>query len=78
MRTGRMRALEFLPSLAPKSGRQVDDNRLADDDYLSSDDRLVDMQELISRLNLEGLVQRYATQHFVPIPDRILTLNLGG
>ena len=78
MRTGRMGALEFLPSLTPMSGRQVDDNRLVDDDYLIDDEHLVDMQELIGRLSLEGLVERYATQSFVPIPDRILTLNLGG
>ena len=78
MRTGRMRALEFFPSLAPRSGRQVDDDRLVDDGYLIDDDHLVDMQELISRLDLESLVERYATQRFVPIPDRILTLNLDG
>ena len=72
MRTESMRALEDFPSLAPRSGRQVDDDDLIDDDHL------VDMQELISRLELEGLVERYATQRFVPIPDRILTLNLDG
>ena len=70
MRRGRMGALEFFSSLAPRGGPQVDDDDLIDDDHL------VDMQELISRLNLEGLVERYATQHFVPISDRILTLNL--
>ena len=75
MRRGRMRALEFFPSLTAGSGRQVDDDRLADDDYPIDDDHLVDMQELIGRLNLEGLVERYATQNFVPIPDRILILN---
>ena len=78
MRRGRMRALEFFPSLTPRGDQQVGDDRLVDDDYLIDDDYLVDMQELISRLDLEGLVQRYATQSFVPIPDRILTLNLDG
>ena len=78
MRKGRIVALEFLSSLAPRSGRQVDDNRFVDDDYLTDDGHLVDMQELISRLRLEGLVERYATQRFVPVPDRILTLNIGG
>ena len=78
VRTGRIGALEFLSSLTPRSGRQVDDNRLVDDDYLIDDERSIDMQELIGRLNMEGLVERYATQRFVPIPDRIITLNLGG
>ena len=78
MRKGRIGALEFLSSLTPGSGRQVDDNRSVDDDYLTDDEHLVDMQELISRLNLEGLVERYATQRFVPLPDRIVTLSLGG
>ena len=76
MHTGKIRALEFLPSLTLKGGRQVDDDRLIGGNYLINDDHLVDMQELISRLNLEGLVERYATQKFVPIPDRILTLDL--
>lgn len=78
MRKGRMDALEYLHSLTPRRGRQVDDNRLVDDDYLIDDEHLVDMQELIGRLDLEGLVERYATQRFVPLPDRILTLNLAG
>lgn len=40
---------------------------------LIDDEHLVDIQELISRLNLAGLVERYATQRFVSISDRILT-----
>ena len=78
MHTGRMGALEFFPSLTPRGRRQVDDGRLINDDHLIDDGHLVDMQELIGRLNLEGLVERYATQRFVPIPDRIVTLSLGG
>ena len=77
MRTGRMGALEFLPSLTPMGGRVVDDDRLVDDVYRIDDDRLVDMQELIGRLDLQGLVEEYATQHFIPIPERILTLEFG-
>lgn len=76
MRTGRMGALEFLPSLTPSGRRVVDDYRLVDDVYRIDDDRLVDMQELINRLNLEELVQRYAPHRFVPVPDRILTLSI--
>ncbi len=68
--------MEFFPSLTPSGGRQVDDDRYVYDDYLSDDEQLVDMQELISRLDLEGLVERYTTKRFVPIPERILTLNL--
>lgn len=45
---------------------------------LIDDEHLVDIQELISRLNLEGLVERYVTQRFVSIPHRILKLNVGG
>ena len=74
MGTGRVRALEFLPSLAPRGGLLVNDDRL--DDRLIEDDHLVDMEELIRQLNLEGLVERYATRNFVPVPDRILTLSL--
>ena len=36
----------------------------------------VNMDDLIRQLNLERLLERYATQKFVPVPDRILTLNL--
>lgn len=75
-RTGRMGALEFLPSLTPRAGRQIDDYRMVDNDYRNDNDHLVDMQELISRLDLQGLVEDYSTRHFVPIPERILTLNL--
>ena len=76
MGTGRMGALEFFSSLTPRGGRLVDDDRpLVDDVYRIDDDRLVDMQELIGRLDLQGLVEEYATQHFIPIPERILTLE---
>ena len=78
MSKSRKGALEFFSSLTPRSGRQVNDSRFVDDDYLIDHVHLVDMQELIGRLGLEGLVERYATQRFVPIPDRILILNLGG
>ena len=78
MSTGKMRALEFFPSLTPRGRRQFDDDRLVDDNHPIDDGHLVDMQELIGQLNLEGLVERYATQRFVPIPDRIVTLSLDG
>ncbi len=78
MLTRRMRAFEFFSSLTPRSRSQVDDDRSIDDDDVIDDRHLVDMQELIGRLSLEGLVERYATRRFVPIPDRIVTLNLGG
>ena len=74
MGTGRVRALEFLPSLTPRGGLMLNDDRL--DDRLIEDDYMVDMEELIRQLNLEGLVERYATRNFVPVPDRILTLSL--
>ncbi len=79
MSAGRISALEFLPSLTPRGGRLVNDDRLIDynnDDNTVGDDHLLDIEELIRQLNLEGLVERYATQKFVPVPDRILTLSL--
>ena len=79
MSTGRIRGLEFLPTLTPRGGQPVNDDRLIDgnnDGDAVGDDHLLDMEELIRQLNLEGLVERYATQNFVPVPDRILTLNL--
>ena len=42
----------------------------------SRDEPLIEMDELISQLGLEELIERYATGNFVPIPDRILSLTL--
>ena len=79
MGTGRFRGLEFLPTLTPRSDPVVTDDRLSDDNNDGDsvgDDHLVDIGELIRQLDLEGLIERYSTQTFVPVPDRILTLNL--
>lgn len=78
VRARMMRAMEFFTTLTLPGIRQADDDRLVDNDYVIDSRHLVDMQELIEQLNLEGLVERYATRRFVPLPDRIITLNLGG
>lgn len=80
--TGRIRGLEFLPSLTPRRIRQAGDDRLFDDDGDNSgantvgDDHLLDMGDLVRQLNLEDLVARYITQQFIPVPERILTLSI--
>ena len=43
---------------------------------ISGDEDSIEMDDLISQLDLGELVNRYATKTFLPIPDRILSLNL--
>ncbi len=77
--TGRIRALEYLPTLIPRRARMANDDRVinySNDDSAVGYEHVLVMDDLIRQLNLERLVERYATQKFVPVPDRILTLNL--
>ena len=75
MPVGGIRALDLLLALTQRDSNQVNDDRLMDGSSIENN-QFVDMQDLINRLDLERLIERYATQTFVPIPDRILKLNL--
>ena len=71
-------------SLGDGRGMQTEaNNKLGRDralEFLSTpvpdDEGPIDWPDLVSQLDLDDLVRRYATGSFVPIPDRIISLTL--